>query len=151
MKPLIVLLSSFTIALFATLLISKEYNVALSARIGMAVMLIFTAIGHFIFVDGMSMMLPQRIPFKEHIIYLTGVFEIVLAAGILVPRLQIPFGWMLVIFLLMILPANIYAAIHQINYQNASFDGPGLHYLWFRVPLQVVFIVWTYISTIRFA
>ena len=72
MKPLVVLLSSFVIAIFVIKIINKDYSFALSARIAMSVMLSFTAIGHFAFTKGMSMMIPQFIPFKTNLVYLTG-------------------------------------------------------------------------------
>lgn len=149
MKPLIVLLLSFVIAIFAVKFITKEYDFALSARIAMSIMLCFTAMGHFAFTKGMSMMIPQFIPFKASLVYLTGVFEILLAIGLLVPKLNVISGSALIIFLLLVLPANIYASIHKINYQKGTFDGNGLSYLWFRIPLQFLFIIWTYISSIR--
>ncbi len=149
MKPLIVLLASFVIAIFVVKLIYKKYDFALSARIAMSIMLCFTAMGHFIYTKGMSMMIPEFIPFKTTFVHLTGLFEILLAVALLIPKLRVISGWTLIIFLLLILPANIYAAIHQVNYQKGTFDGNGLSYLWFRIPLQVLFIVWTYISSIR--
>ncbi len=149
MKPLIVLLLSFTISIFVFKIIKKEYNIALSAKIAMSIMLIFTAIGHFAFTKGMSMMIPKFIPFKENFVYLTGIFEILLALGLIIPKLKIVSGWALIIFLLLMLPANIYASINNVNYQKGTFDGNGITYLWFRIPLQFFFIVWTYICTIR--
>ena len=115
----------------------------------MSIMLVFTAIGHFVFTKGMSMMIPQFIPFKESFVYLTGIFEILLAIGLLIPKLKVISGWTFIIFLLLMLPANIYASINNVNYQKGTFDGNGLAYLWFRIPLQILFIIWTYISTIR--
>lgn len=150
MKPLIVLLTSFVIAIFAVKWVAKQYDFVLSARIAMAIMLCFTAIGHFAFTKGMSMMLPQFVPFKTSLVYLTGIFEFLLAAGLLIPKLQVLSGWALLVFLVLMLPANIYAAIHQVNYQKGTFDGHGLSYLWFRIPLQLLFIVWAYVSAIRF-
>ena len=149
MKPLIVLLSSFVIAIFVVKLVYKQYDFALSARIAMAIMLCFTAMGHFVYTQGMSMMIPEFIPFKTTFVHLTGIFEILLAIALLIPKLRAVSGWTLIIFLLLMLPANVYAAIHQVNYQKGTFDGNGLSYLWFRIPLQVLFIVWTYISSIR--
>lgn len=149
MKPLIVLILSSIISLFIIKLIKKEYDFALSAIIAMSIMLVFTAIGHFAFTKGMSMMIPKFIPFKESFVYLTGIFEILLAIGLLIPKLRFISGWVLIIFFLLLLPANIYASIHKVNYQNGTFDGNGLLYLWFRIPLQILFIVWTYISAIR--
>lgn len=149
MKPLIVLLSSFIITIFMIKIIKKEYNLALSAKIAMSVMLLFTAIGHFVFTTGMSMMIPKFIPHKETFVYLTGILEIILAISLLIPRLKDISGWTLIIFLLLMLPANVYASLNNVNYQKGTFDGNGLAYLWFRVPLQVLFIIWTYLSVIR--
>lgn len=149
MKPLIILLSSFLISLIVIKITNKEYDFALSGRIAMSIMLLFTAIGHFAFTKGMSMMIPKFIPYKETFVHLTGIFEILLAIGLLIPRFKYISGWTLIIFLLLMLPANIYASINNINYQKGTFDGNGLAYLWFRIPLQFLFIAWTYFSAIR--
>jgi len=149
MKPLIVLLLSFTISLIVIKITNKEYDFALSARIAMSIMLVFTAIGHFAFTKGMSMMIPQFIPFKENVVYLTGIFEILLAIGLLIPKLKVLSGWALIVFLLLMLPANIYASLNNVNYQKGTFNGNGIIYLWFRIPLQILFIIWVYISAIR--
>ncbi|NQZ76767.1 MAG: hypothetical protein HRT61_11815 [Ekhidna sp.] len=149
MKPLIVLSIVFVITLVAIKIISGTYNFTLSGRVAMSVMLCFTAIGHFAFTKGMSMMIPPFVPFRIPIIYLTGVFEIVLAIGLLIPRFQLISGWTLIVFLLLMLPGNVYAAMHYVNFQKATFDGPGLSYLWFRIPLQILFLMWTYLSAIK--
>lgn len=149
MKPLIILLSSFLISLIIIKITNKEYDFALSGRIAISIMLLFTAIGHFAFSKGMSMMIPNFIPYKKTFVHLTGIFEILLAIGLLIPRLKYISGWILIIFLLLMLPANIYASIHKINYQKGTFNGNGLAYLWFRIPLQFLFIIWTYFSATR--
>ena len=150
MKPLIVLLVSFVIALIVTRLIVGDFNVALSGRIAMASMLAFTAIGHFAFTKGMVMMIPDFIPFKKALVYFTGVIELLAAAGLLISSYQVLTAWLLIVFFIVLLPANINAAIRHIDYQKGTFTGSGLTYLWFRVPLQILFILWTYFSAIRF-
>lgn len=150
MKPLVVLLAAFFVVVFAIKFIYGGYDIALSARIAMAIMLVFTAIGHFAFTEGMMMMVPSFIPFKKEMVYLTGFIEIAAAVGLLVPSLRIVTGWLLILFFLLLLPANIKAALEQVDYQKATLNGPGLSYLWFRIPLQVLFIVWVYISAIKF-
>lgn len=149
MKPLIILLSSFLISLIVIKITNKEYDFTLSGRIAMSIMLLFTAIGHFAFTKGMSMMIPKFIPYKEIFVHLTGIFEILLAISLLIPRLKYISGWTLIIFLLLMLPANIYASINNINYQKGTLNGNGLAYLWFRIPLQFLFITWAYFSAIR--
>ena len=102
-----------------------------------------------VFVDGMSMMLPEPVPFKTELIYLTGVIECMAAIGLLMPGLRVLTGWLLMVFFILILPANIYAAVYQVDYQQGTFEGNGVEYLWFRIPLQILFIAWTYLSAIR--
>ena len=149
MKPLIVLLSVFAISLLSTKIFRGNYEFAFSGRIAMSAMLVFTAVGHFVFTKGMTMMLPQFIPYKTEAVYLTGVIEIVAAIGLLIPNFNGLVAWLLIVFFILMLPANIYAAIKNVDYQKGTFDGSGLTYLWFRIPLQVVFIVWTYLSVIK--
>ncbi|NHE57629.1 DoxX family protein [Cyclobacterium plantarum] len=149
MKPLFILLIVFTITVFVIKFLTHHYNLPLAGRIAMCVMLIFTAIGHFAFTKGMEMMIPDFIPFKTEVVYLTGLMEIILGIGLLFPSTRVYSAWILIIFFMLILPANIKAAIENIDIQKASFDGPGLSYLWFRIPMQILLIIWVYISTIR--
>lgn len=149
MKPLIVLLSVFVTSLIVLKILRGSFEFALSGRIAMSVMLVFTAIAHFVFTKGMSKMLPAFIPYKTEIIYLTGIIEIAAATGLFIPSVRIVTGWLLIAFFVLILPSNIYAAINHIDYQKGTYDGSGLLYLWFRIPLQILFIIWTYFTTIR--
>lgn len=150
MKPLFVLLGTFVISLLLIKLFTKTFDYPLSGRIAMAVMLVFTAIGHFAFTKGMTMMLPDFIPFKTEIIYLTAIIEIIAALGLVIPSFRVWTGWALILFFILLLPGNIKAAIQHIDYQTGTFDGNGPNYLWFRIPLQILFIAWTYASAIKF-
>lgn len=149
MKPLIVLLGVFFLSLMIIKRAHGSYDVGLSGRIALSVMLLFTAMGHFMFTDGMVMMLPDFIPYKVTVVYLTGFIEIAAAAGLFIPSLRVLTAWLLILFFALILPANILAAMEHIDYQNASFDGSGPEYLWFRIPLQILFMGWTYLSAIK--
>lgn len=150
MKPLIVLLAVFAVTVFAIKLITHSYDVPFAGRIAMCAMLIFSAIGHFAFTKGMALMIPEFIPYKTELVYLSGVSEITMGIGLLFPGTRVYAAWITIIFFLLILPANIKAAIENLDIQKGTFDGPGLTYLWFRIPLQVFFIAWTYFSSIRF-
>jgi uncharacterized membrane protein len=112
-------------------------------------MLISTGIAHFVYTNGMTMMLPEFFPFKKSLVYVTGILEIIAALALLVPSLQFVTAVFLIAFFVVLLPANIYAACNHINYEKATHDGDGLNYLWFRVPLQVLFILWIYFSAVR--
>src|SRR5580693_6987132 len=140
MKPLIVLIIVFGVALVTIKIGWHNYDIALAARIGMSVMLLFTSLGHFMFRKGMAMMIPGFVPFKQATVYLTGVFEIVAAITLQFSNLQVTTGWLLIAFFLLMLPANINAAIKHIDHEKGTSEGKGIKYLWFRVPLQILFI-----------
>lgn len=148
MKTLIVLLVAFLVARIILGRFDTLARTRLAGRIAMSVMLVFTAMGHFIFTKGMAMMLPEWVPYTHELVLLTGILELLAAIGLLVKRLQHWTGWCLILFFLCILPANIYAAIQHVDYQQATYDGHGTGYLWFRVPLQFLFITWTYWTAI---
>ena len=149
MAPLLVLLISFVITVFVIKAIRKDYDIAFAARIAMSVMLEFTSIGHFIYSKGMAMMMPDFIPYKLQFVYFTGIVEILAAIGLQIRNLRVLTAWLLIVFFILLLPANIHAAIKHIDYQKGNFEGSGTGYLWFRVPLQILFIVWTYLSSIK--
>lgn len=142
-------MSVFFVSIFIIKLTTQKYNFHLSARIGMSAMLFFTAVGHFAFTKGMTLMIPSIVPLKTEIVYLTGVLEIILGIGLIIPGFRGYAAWVLIIFFILLLPANINAAVKHIDYQKGTFDGSGVTYLWFRVPLQILFILWTYLSSIK--
>lgn len=149
MKPFIVLATASLIALFAIKYFQGNYHFDKAARIGMSVMLLFTALGHVIYTEGMQLMIPDFIPYKKTVVYLTGVIEVMASIGLFFPRVRVFIAWLLILFFILILPANIKAALEEINYQKATFDGKGLSYLWFRIPFQVLLIAWVYFSSIK--
>lgn len=144
MKPLIVLILVFLVSIFTLKFLTNQYDMPMAARIAMCVMLCFTAIAHFVFTKGMVMMLPEKIPFRTELVYATGIIEIVLGICLLISSTRIYSGWILIIFFIFLLPANIYAAVKHIDYQKGTYEGNGISYLWFRIPLQIVFIIWTF-------
>lgn len=148
METIITLLGTFLVSLIVLRIKDKQYKFALSGRIAMSAMLVLTAVGHFLFTKGMAMMLPDFVPYRIELVYLTGFIELAAAIGLLLPKYSKTTAWLLIVFFIFLLPANIYAAMHHVNLQTAAFDGSGPEYLWFRIPLQLFFIVWVYLSAI---
>ncbi|WP_421938792.1 hypothetical protein [Pedobacter sp.] len=149
MKPLFVLLITFVLLVGFNRYLEAEENHIFAGNIAMGVMLLFTAMGHFKFKTSMAAMVPLFIPKKVEIIVFTGILEILLAIGLGIPAIRYPVGIVLILFLLAILPANIYAAKHRINYEDLYKPGPGLKYLWFRVPFQFFLIAWVWYFSLR--
>jgi uncharacterized membrane protein len=114
------------------------------ARVGLSLFFIFTSIGHFISTEGMAAMLPPFVPYRVGLIYLTGVLELLGAIGVWIPRLTRLTGFLLILMLIGLLPANVYSAINRVEFGG---HGAGPAYLLVRVPFQLFAIWWTYFST----
>lgn len=149
MIPLLILISSFSITLTIQKLFLKKLHINIAGRIALSIMLIYTSIGHFIFVEGISKMIPSFIFYKNEIVILTGFFEIILAIGLLFQKLKTIVGYTLIIFLLVIIPCNIKASLENLNIQTGNFNGKGIKYLFLRIPAQLLFIGWSYFFTIK--
>lgn len=144
MKPLFVLAGTFVLSCLLFYTITHDAHLFLSGRIAMCIMLVFTSIAHFVFYKGMMMMLPPFIPFKKMVVYLTGIMEILGGVCLLIPATQYVAAVLLIVFFILLLPANIIAAYKKVDIEKGTYNGNGLNYLWFRVPLQVLFMVWVW-------
>lgn len=149
MKPLLVLVITFAVSLCVTKVVRGDQDAKLSGRVALSMMLLFTAAGHFVFTQGMAMMLPPVVPAKTAVVYWTGAIEIMPAVGLHIPATRRMTGLWLILFFILVLPANVYAAMQQVDYQKGTYEGNGPPYLWFRVPLQVFFIGLTYWSAVK--
>jgi uncharacterized membrane protein len=114
------------------------------ARIGLSLFFAFAGLGHFIRTNEMAAMLPPSVPYRVTLIYLTGVLELMGAIGVWIPTLRKVTGLCLVLFLIAVLPANIYSALNHVDFGGHQ-SGPV--YLLLRVPFQLLVIAWTYFST----
>jgi uncharacterized membrane protein len=149
MKPLILLIAVFAIAAVIAQFSTGNWNLVFSGNLAMCIMLFLTAFGHFKFTKGMTMMLPGLIPFKTQLVYFTGIAEIVLGLALTFPSLRYGAGIILIVIFILLLPANIYAAFKHINYETAAYNGKGLGYLWIRIPMQVLFILWVLYFSVK--
>lgn len=114
------------------------------ARVGLSLFFAFSAIGHFIRTEGMAEMLPPSVPYRIEIIYITGILEFLGAVGVWIPRLTKLTGFLLIVMLIGLLPANIYSALNRVEFGG---HGAGPVYLLIRIPFQLFAIWWTYFAT----
>lgn len=107
-----------------------------SCRFALAAMFVFTGISHFAKTrHDMARMVPKRFPHPMLMVYLTGVFELLGAAGLIVPLTRIAASAALIVMLLCLFPANIRAACEGI-----TIAGRRATPLLWRTPMQVLFI-----------
>ncbi len=149
MKPLILLIVAFAAFTGISRLTTGNLNLEFAGNLAMLIMLCFTALGHFLFPKGMSLMIPQFFPFKKALVYLTSLAEVILGLALLFPSSRPFAGYGLIAFFILIVPANIYAAIHHLDIEKGTYTGPGPEYLWFRIPMQLFLIGWVYYFSIR--
>ena len=129
MLPLIVQLAATAVAAFFV-----SWRDA--ARIGMAVLFVFTGAAHFSKLKhDMAAMIPPPLTGALWVIYVTGVFEVAGAVGLLVPAVQRLAAWCLVALLVAMFPANVYAALRDVK-----LGGRRATPLLFRAPLQLWWI-----------
>ncbi|MGA8117274.1 MAG: hypothetical protein WCA46_26875 [Actinocatenispora sp.] len=114
-----------------------------SAAHGLAVMLVVTSSAHFVpaGVDAMPnhadlvRMVPPMLPYADAMVYLTGVLELLGAAGLVLAATRWTASVGLVALFVLLLPANIYAAVADV-----PFHGGAPTPLWQRIPEQVLYI-----------
>lgn len=114
---------------------------SLRGRLSLSLLFLVTGATHFVQTDDLAQMLPAFIPLRIELVYLTGVLEILGAVGLLIPRLAHLTAAALVLFLLAVLPANIYAAFASVE---VGGHAAGPIYLLARVPFQLFLIWWAY-------
>ena len=110
--------------------------------LGLAIFFIYFGIDHFINPGFYLSIMPPPFPLHKEAVYISGFFEILGGICVLIPYLRKIAGWGLVTLLICVFPANIYMAITPEAFPEIS---RGL--LYFRLPLQFLFIYWAYSVT----
>jgi len=116
-----------------------------SARCALAVMFAFTATAHFNKMKhDLAQMIPSHFPARLLLVYLTGIFELLGAAGLLVSKVKVLAGDCLIVLLIGMFLANVNAAK-----RGVTLRGKPATPLWLRTPMQVLFIALLWWSTRR--
>jgi uncharacterized membrane protein len=108
--------------------------------------LLFGGIGlyaHILHPQAVVELIPPFFPLRAASSYLSGVLELAFAVLIWTRWARIT-GWVIIVYLALVLPFNIYGwtiAANVPSHVNAPY------YLWIRVPLQAVFIAFAYFGT----
>ncbi len=111
-----------------------------AGRGALVIMFLFTGTSHFTSMKyDFAAMIPAPLPNDLWVIYLSGVFEIAGAVGLLIPRTRKLAGICLVLLLVALFPANVYAALSEV-----PLRGEAATPLWIRTPMQLLYIgmVW---------
>ena len=106
-------------------------------RIGLAVLMAVAGIAHFANPRAFIEHLPAVVPMRAEMVAVTGAVELGLAAALVGPaRWRRRAGVALAVYLLLVFPANVYAAVSQVPIEGV----PSGWVRWARLPLQVPLI-----------
>ena len=99
---------------------------------------------HFVAPELYVQIIPPFLPAPLALVYLSGVAEIVVGVGVLVPRTRRYAAWATIAMLIAIFPANVYMATSMVVVDGIGGSNPSPLIRWGRLPLQGVLILWAY-------
>ena len=143
MIPLVLVLTTLVFRALGALGVRRFATWPACAAHGMAVMLLLTASAHFVPAEVTAMpnhadmvrMVPPFLPFADALVYLTGILELLGAAGLVITATRWAAGYALAALFVALLPANIHAAVADV-----PFAGGEATPLWQRIPEQILYL-----------
>lgn len=113
----------------------------------MLIAAIFVAAGvfHFLRPAAFARVVPPFLPYPLALVYISGVAEILGGLGVLMPSVRPWAGIGLIALLVAVFPANVYMALEP----KTAGMGFAPAWLWLRLPVQLVLIVWVWWATLR--
>jgi len=104
----------------------------------MAVLYVAAGVNHFVNPEFYVAIMPPYLPWHLELVWLSGLAEILLGVGVLVPRTRVLAAWGIIALLIAVFPANVHMALHPEDY-----DVPEVG-LYVRLPFQALFILWAW-------
>ena len=117
----------------------------LALKILLGVAMIGVGILHFVRPEGFVKIVPSYLPSPLALVYVSGFFEMLGGAGILIERTRRIAGLGLIALYVAVFPANINMAVNDIQPSNMHIPEP---LLWLRLPLQLALIWWAWSCTL---
>lgn len=100
---------------------------------------------HFVVPELYVQIVPPVLPAPLALVYLSGVAEVAVGVGLLVPQTRAAAAWATIALLLAIFPANVYMAVSMVTVTGMPGGGdPSAAVRWGRLPLQGVLLLWAY-------
>jgi len=108
----------------------------------LSVAYVLAGVNHFVNPDFYVAIMPPYLPWHLPLVWLSGVAEVALGIGVLVPKTRNVAGWGLVALLVAVFPANLHMALH-----HEDFADVPLWAVYLRLPLQLLLIAWAWWAT----
>lgn len=112
----------------------------------MGLLYIDAGMTHFRVPTVYARIVPPQLPRPVVLVYLSGIAEIVLGAGVLFRRTRRQSAWGLVALLFAVFPANVHMATSGMAAEMVPNRARSVAQLvaWIRLPLQAVLIRWAW-------
>ena len=100
---------------------------------------------HFVVPGLYVQIVPPVLPAPLALVYLSGLAEVAVGVGVLVPRTRPYAAWATIALLVAIFPANVYMAVSPVVIEGIPGGGdPSALVRWGRLPFQGVLVLWAY-------
>lgn len=112
----------------------------------MGLLYVVAGVLHLLVPAPFERIVPRELPASRALVYLSGLAEIALGVGVLVPRTRRTSAKGLILLLLAVFPANVNMAVRDVGANPLPERVEGLYdaALWIRLPLQGVLIAWAW-------
>lgn len=108
--------------------------------LGLMALLLFSAgTMHFLRPALFVQIVPPVVPWPLAAVYASGAAELLLAAGLLLPRWSKPAALGAMVLFVLLFPANVYHCLANIHFDGAPAPG---WYHWVRLPTQGLLVAW---------
>jgi uncharacterized membrane protein len=113
----------------------ENYSIAL---ILMALFYMYAGVNHFYKPKFYLRAMPTYIPNHQFMVQFSGIAELILGIGLLIPATRVWSAWGIILLLIAVFPSNIYMLT------SGKFSKIPKWFLYIRLPLQFVLIWWAY-------
>ena len=111
----------------------------IAVKIIFALFFVAAGVNHFINPPFYLKIMPPYLPWHYELVILSGLAEIVLGIGLLIPKLSRMAAWGIIALLIAVFPANLHMTMHPELYPDIP-----LITLWIRLPIQGLLILWAF-------
>ncbi len=110
-------------------------------QILLAIGMIVAGVKHFTDPEPFERIVPDFLPYHWSLVYSSGFLEVLAGVGLLIPQWSQAAAWTLVVLYIVVFPANLYQAIHNMDVPALPHDPP---LIWLRLPMQALLVAWAW-------
>lgn len=111
----------------------------------MGPMYVVAGVFHFLVPGLYVQIVPPVFPAPLALVYLSGLAEVAVGIGLLIPRTRRYAAWATVALLVAVFPANVYMATSGVVVEGMPGGGdPSALVRWGRLPIQAVLVLWAF-------